>query len=82
MNEFEISIKSAPGGAQVRLNGYTKDLIMNFAVLAHNVSKRSGIPLDLLAELVRHGDEFTDLIVKGGIGINLSAIKQARGEKD
>ena len=79
MNEFEISIKSAPGGAQVCLEGYTKDLIMNFAVLAHDLSKRSGIPLDFLAELVRHGDELTDLIVKGGI--DLSAIKQARGEK-
>lgn len=81
MREFEISIKSDPHGAQVRLDGYTKDLIMNFAVLAHNLSKRSGVPLDFLAELVRHGDELTDLIVKGGIGIDLSAIKQARGEK-
>lgn len=83
MREFEISIKFDPHGAQVRLDGYTKDLIMNFAVLAHNLSKRSGVPLDFLAELVRHGDELTDLIVKGGIGIgiDLSAIKQARGEK-
>lgn len=81
MREFDISIKSAPSGAQVHLEGYTKDLIMNFAVLAHNLSKRSGIPLDFLAELVRHGDELTDLIVKGGIGIDFSAIKQARGEK-
>lgn len=81
MREFEISIKSAPYGSQVRLEGYTKDIIMNFAVLAHDLSKRSGIPLDLLAELVRHGDELTDLITKGGIGIDLSAIKQTRGEK-
>lgn len=81
MREFEISIKSAPSGAQVRLEGHKKDLIMNFAVLAHDLSKSSGIPLDLLAELVRHGDELTDLIEKGSIGIGLSAIKQARGEK-
>lgn len=81
MREVEMSIKSTPNGAQVRLDGYTKDLIMNFAVLAHNLSQRSGVPLDLLAELVRHGDEFANLIVKGGIGIDLSAIKQARGEK-
>lgn len=81
MREFEISIKSTPNGAQVRLDGHKKDLIMNFAVLAHDLSKSSGIPLDLLAELVRHGDELTDLIEKGGIGIDLSAIKQARGEK-
>lgn len=45
MREFEISIKSAPHGAQVHLEGYTKDLI------------------------------------KGGIGIDFSVIKQARGEK-
>lgn len=81
MEEFEISIKSTPGGVQVRLEGYTKDLIMNFAVLAHDLSNRSGIPLGLLAEMVSRGDEFTDMIVKGGIGIDLSAIKQARGEK-
>lgn len=81
MREFEISIKSVPSGVQVCLDGYTKDLIMNFAVLAHDLSNRSGIPLGLLAEMVRRGDEFTDMIVKGGIGIDLSAIKQARGEK-
>ena len=80
MREFEMSIKSTPNGAQVRLEGYTKDLIMNFAVLAHDLSKRSNIPLDLLAEVVRNGDMVANLITKGGVGIDLSAIKQARGE--
>ena len=80
MREFEMSIKSKPGGATVRLEGYTKDLIINFGVLAHDLSKRSNIPLDLLAEVVRNGDKVANLITKGGIGIDLSAIKQARGE--
>ncbi len=80
MREFEISIKSAPSGANVHLEGYTKDLIINFGVLAHDLSKRSNIPLDLLAEVVRNGDKVANLITTGGISIDLSAIKQARGE--
>lgn len=81
MREFEISIKSAPSGANVVVKGDLNQILVEFAMLAAAVSKSSGIPLDLLAELVRHGDELTDLIEKGSIGIDLSAIKQARGEQ-
>lgn len=81
MREFEISIKSAPSGANVVVKGDLNQILVEFAMLAADVSKSSGIPLDLLAELVRHGDELTDLIEKGSIGIDLSAIKQARGEQ-
>lgn len=81
MREFEISIKSAPSGANVVVKGDLNQILVEFAMLAAAVSKSSGIPLDLLAELVRHGDELTGLIEKGSIGIDLSAIKQARGEQ-
>ena len=52
MREFEISIKSAPSGANVVVKGDLKRIIVGFAMLAVSVSKNTGLPLGLLAEAV------------------------------
>ena len=82
MREFEMSIKSTPSGASVYLNGAPGDLIVQLGVLASTLSKRSGAPLGLLAEMVLHGDDIAKQITKGCVGFDLSAIKrQPSGEE-
>ena len=81
MREFEMSIKSTPSGASVYLNGAPGDLIVQLGVLASALSKRSGAPLDLLAEMVLHGDDIEERITKSCVSFDLRAIKQPRGEQ-
>ena len=40
MEEFEISIKSAPSGANVVVKGDLKQIVVEFAMLAASVSKK------------------------------------------
>ena len=81
MREFEMSIKSTPSGASVYLNGAPGDLIVQLGVLASTLSKRSGAPLGLLAEMVLHGDDIKERITKSCVSFDLKAIKQPRGEQ-
>lgn len=81
MREFEISIKSAPHGSVVTVQGSTPTIIVQFGILANSISKRCGIPHELLMMAVMKGAEMERALSSGSIGIDLSAIKQARGEK-
>lgn len=56
MREFEISIKSAPSGANVVVKGDLEQIVVEFAMLAATVSKNTGLPLGLLAEAVNEAD--------------------------
>lgn len=63
MHEFEISIKSAPHGAVVTVQGSTPAIIVQFGILANSISERCGIPRELLMMAVMKGAEMErDLI--------------------
>lgn len=82
MKEFEISIKSAPHGAVVTLQGSKPTIVIEFGILANSISERCGIPRELLAAAVMTGAEIENLISFGSVCIDKSAIDRARGEKD
>lgn len=81
MREFEISIKSSHGGSVVTVQGSAPTIVVQFGFLANSISKRCGIPHELLMMAVMKGAEMERALSSGSIGIDLSAIKQARGEK-
>ena len=80
MREFEISIKSSHGGSVVTVQGSAPTIVVQFGILANSISKRCGIPHELLMMAVMEGAEMERALSSGSIGIDLSAIKQARGE--
>ena len=80
MREFEISIKSSHGGSVVTVQGSAPTIVVQFGILANSISKRCGIPHELLMMAVIKGAEMERELSSGSIGIDLSAIKQARGE--
>lgn len=82
MNEFEISIKSAPHGAVVTVQGSNPTIIVQFGILANSISERCGIPLWVLATAVMKGPEMERQIVSGSVCVDQGAIDRARGEKD
>lgn len=82
MHEFEISIKSAPGGAAVSVQGSKSTIVIEFGILANSISERCGIPRELLAAAVMTGAEMESLISSGSVCIDKGAIDRARGEKD
>lgn len=82
MKEFEISIKSAPGGAVVTVQGSTPTIVIEFGVLANSISESFGIPRELLAAAVMTGAEIESLISSGRVCVDKGAIDRARNEKD
>lgn len=82
MNEFEISIKSAPGGSVVTVQGRTPTIIVRFGILANSISEKCGIPRELLAAAVMTGAEIESLISSGRVCVDKGAIDRARNEKD
>lgn len=80
MREFEISIKSSHGGSVVTVQGSAPTIVVQFGILANSISKRCGIPHELLMMAVMKGAEMERALSSGSIDIDLSAIKQARGE--
>lgn len=57
MKEFEISIKSAPHGSVVTVQGSTPTIVVEFGILANSISERCGIPRELLMMAVMKGAE-------------------------
>lgn len=81
MREFEISIKSAPHGSVVTVQGSTQTIIVEFGILANSISERCGIPRELLMMAVMKGAEIKRQIMSGSVCIDEGAIRRARGEK-
>lgn len=79
MNEFEISIKSAPHGSVVTVQGSTPTIVVEFGILANSISKRCGIPRELLMMAVMKGAEMERQIVSGSVCVDEGAIRRARG---
>ena len=82
MDWFEISIKSAPGGAVVTVQGSPPTIVIEFGVLANSISESFGIPRELLAAAVMTGAEIESLISSGRVCVDKGAIDRARNEKD
>lgn len=82
MHEFEISIKSAPGGAAVTVQGSTQTIVVQFGILANSISEGCGIPRELLAMAVMKGAEMERYLSSGSVCVDQGAIDRARGEKD
>ena len=81
MREFEISIKSAPHGSVVTVQGSTPTIIVQFGILANSISERCGIPRELLATAVMKGAEMARDLSSGSVCVDKGAIDRARGEK-
>lgn len=79
MREFEISIKSAPGGAAVTVQGSNPTIVISFGLLANSISERCGIPRELLADAVMEGAGLEREIVSGSVYVDEGAIRRARG---
>ena len=79
MREFEISIKSAPHGSVVTVQGSTQTIIVEFSILANSISKRCGIPRELLMMAVMKGAEMERQLVSGSICVDQGAIDRAHG---
>ena len=82
MNWFEISIKSAPGGAVATVQGSKSTIVVEFGILANSISKRCGIPRELLMMAVMKGAEMERELSSGSICIDKGAIDHARGGED
>ena len=82
MHEFEISIKSAPHGSVVTVQGSTPTIVVQFGILANSISERCGIPRALLMMAVIKGAEMERDLSSGSVCIDKGAIDRARGEKD
>ena len=82
MEEFEISIKSAPDGANVVVKGDLKQIVVEFAMLAAAVSKTTGLPLGLLAVAVNETDTIYEYRTKKAVSIDMTKLRdQVGGEK-
>ena len=79
MREFEISIKSAPHGAAITVQGSKPTIVISFGLLANSISERCGIPRELLAIAVMKGAEMERDLSSGSVCIDKSAIDRARG---
>ena len=81
MKEFEISIKSAPHGSVVTVQGSTPTIVVEFGILANSISERCGIPRELLMAVMKGAEMERDLSF-GSVCIDKGAIDRARNEKD
>ena len=79
MNEFEISIKSAPVGAFGTVEGSNPTIIVQFGILANMISENHGIPLWVLATAVMKGPELLSQVASGSVCVDEGAIDRARG---
>lgn len=79
MREFEISIKSAPGGAVVTVQGSKPTIVVEFGILANTISERCGIPRELLMMAVMKGAEMERDLSFGSVCVDEGAIRRARG---
>lgn len=79
MREFEISIKSAPHGAVVTVQGSKETIVIEFGLLANSISERCGIPRELLMTAVMKGAEIAGQISSGSVCVDQGAIDRARG---
>ena len=79
MREFEISIKSAPGGAVVTVQGSMPTIVVEFGILANSISEMCGIPRELLMMAVMKGAEMKRQISSGSVCVDQGAIDRARG---
>lgn len=79
MREFEISIKSAPHGAVVTVQGSTPTIVVQFGILANSISERCGIPRELLMMAVMKGAEMERDLSSGSVCVDQGAIDLARG---
>lgn len=77
MGEFELSIKSRPGGSVVTVKGDRKQILIEFAMLAASIKKNSGLPLELLAAAVMNADEAYELRTKACTTIDMAQIRNA-----
>lgn len=81
MREFEISIKSAPHGSVVTVQGSTPTIVVEFGLLANSISERCGIPRELLMMAVMKGAEMERELSSGSVCIDQGAIDRARRRK-
>lgn len=79
MREFEISIKSAPSGAVVTVQGSKPTIVIEFGILANSISERCGIPRELLMMAVMKGAEMERELSSGSVCVDKGAIDRARG---
>lgn len=79
MREFEISIKSASHGLVVTVQGSTQTIVVEFGILANTISKKCGIPRELLMMAVMKGAEMERDLSSGSVCIDKGAIDRARG---
>ena len=79
MREFEISIKSAPHGSVVTVQGSTQTILVEFGILENSISEQCGIPRELLMMAVMKGAEIKRQIMSGSVCIDEGAIDRARG---
>lgn len=79
MREFEISIKSAPHGSVVTVQGSTPTIVVEFGLLANSISERCGIPRELLMMAVMKGAEMERELSSGSVCIDQGASNRARG---
>lgn len=79
MRGFEISIKSAPHGSVVTVQGSTPTIVVEFGLLANSISERCGIPRELLMMAVMKGAEMERELSSGSVCIDQGAIDRARG---
>ena len=79
MREFEISIKSSHGGAVVTVQGSAPTIVVQFGILANSISKRCGIPHELLMMAVMKGAEMERALSSGSVCVDKGAIDRARG---
>ena len=79
MREFEISIKSAPYGSVVTVQGSTPTIVVEFGLLANSISERCGIPRELLMMAVMKGAEMERELSSDSVCIDQGAIDRARG---
>lgn len=77
MSEFELSIKSRPGGAAVTVRGERQQILIEFAMLAACIKKNTGLPLELLAAAVMGADEAYELRTKACTTIDMAQIRNA-----
>lgn len=79
MREFEISIKSAPSGSVVTVQGRTPTIVVRFGILANAISEMCGIPREMLMMAVMKGAEMERDLSSGSVCIDKGAIDRARG---
>lgn len=77
MREFELSIKSQPGGAAVVVKGHPNQILIEFAMLAASVQKNVGLPLELLAAAVADADNVYEQLTKSCTTIDMAQIHNA-----